>query len=292
MIPTVFAALPMTYPSTNPVPVDHVFENQKVSSGLSQLEGISSQTGFNGNGLNMSNIPSFLLSLMHYLEQLMKGLLGDIQGLSSGVQTTGFSSTSSSSVEIEGYITNASSPGSPVASSILTVSENQYYTQIDTGSNGYYSYVMVHQGKGDLSYFVQGYNPEIVSVDTIGLSSAWINVSLTPATRYSISGLTEFSNKTLVPGVQIDFSSTFGSYTAQSSQSAKYSLNVPNGTYGITISKRGMNPIPDPYYVIVSGKSSSNFNLIINVSLSPATRYSISGLTEFSNKTLVPLISV
>jgi hypothetical protein len=102
MIPTVFAALPMTYPSTNPVPVDHVFENQKVSSGLSQLEGISSQTGFNGNGLNMSNIPSFLLSLMHYLEQLMKGLLGDIQGLSGGVQTTGFSSTSSSSVEIEG----------------------------------------------------------------------------------------------------------------------------------------------------------------------------------------------
>ena len=285
MIPTVFAALPMTYPSTNPVPVDHVFENQKVSSGLSHLEGISSQTGFNGNGLNMSNIPSFLLSLMHYLEQLMKGLLGDIQGLSSGVQTTGFSSTSSSSVEIEGYITNASSPGSPVASSILTVSENQYYTQIDTGSNGYYSYVMVHQGKGDLSYFVQDYNPEIVSVDTIGLSSAWVNVSLSPATRYSISGLTEFSNKTLVPGVQIYFSSTFGRYTAQSSQSAKYSLNVPNGTYGITISKRGMNPIPDPYYVIVSGKSSSNFNLIINVSAK--AQFNVSGfIFNRENKTI------
>ena len=285
MIPTVFAALPMTYPSTNPVPVDHVFENQKISSGLSQLEGISSSTGFSTNGLNMSNVPSFLLSLMHYLEQLLKGLLADIQGISSGVQTTSFSSTSSSSVEIQGYLTNASSHNLPVANSMLTVSENQYYTQIYTGSNGYYSYVMVHQGKGDLSYFVQGYNPEIVGVDTIGLSSAWVNVSLRPASRYNISGLTEFSNKTLVSGVQIDFSSKFGSYTTSSSSVAKYSLNVPNGTYGITISKSGMNPIPNPFYIIVSGKSVNNFNLVINVSAKP--QFNVSGfIFNLENKTI------
>lgn len=285
MIPTVFAALPMTYPSTNPVPVDHVFENQKISSELSQLEGISTSTGFSNTQFNMSNVPSFLLSLMHYLEDLMKGLLGDIQGLSNGVQTTGFSSTSSSSVEIEGYVTNASSRNLPVANSMLTVSENQYYTQTYTASNGYYSYVMVHQGKGDLSYFVQGYNAEIVSIDTIGLSSAWVNVSLAPASRYNISGLTEFSNKTLVPGVQIDFSSKFGSYTAQSSQDSKYSLNVPNGTYGITISKRGMNPIPNPYYIIVSGKSDNDFNLIINVSAKD--QFNVSGfIFNRENKTI------
>ena len=285
MIPTVFAALPMTYPSTNPVPVGHVFENQKISSGLSQLEGISTSTGFSNVGFNMTNVPSFLLSLLNYLQDLMKNILGGIQGLSNGAQTTGFSSTSSSSVQIEGYIANASTHNLPVTNSMLTVSENQYYTQVNTGSNGYYSYVMVHQGKGDLSYFVQGYNAKIVSIDTIGLSIAWVNVSLAPASRYNISGVTEFSNKTLVPGVQIDFSSKFGSYTAESSQDSKYSINVPNGTYGITISKRGMNPIPEPYYIMVSGKSVTNFNLIINVSAKD--QFNVSGfILNRENKTI------
>ncbi|WP_393970634.1 hypothetical protein OXIME_000858 [Oxyplasma meridianum] len=285
MIPTVFAALPMTYPSSNPVPVDHVFENQKIESGLSQLEGVASSTGFGNSGLNTSNVPSFLLSLIHYLEDLIKDLIGNIRGLSNGVQTTGFSSTSSSSVVIQGYITNASSSNLPVSNSGLTVSENQYYTQIFTDSNGYYTYDMVHQGKGDLSYFVQGYNAKIVAIDTIGLSSAWVNVSITPASRYIINGLTEFSNKTLVPDVKIDFSNKFGSFTTYSSQDSRYSINVPNGTYGITISKSGMNPIPNPYYIIVSGKSINDFNLIINVSAKD--QFNVSGfIFNRENKTI------
>ena len=266
IIPTVFATLPMTYPSTNPVPVDHVFQNQRVSSGLSQLEGVAGSTGFNNSGLNMSSLSSLLGSLPGFLLHLLMSLWDDIRGLTSGLQSTGFSSTSGSSVTIKGYVTNASSTNSPIPSSMLTVSETEYYTQVQTGSNGYYSYVMVHQGKGSLSYFIQGFNPKIVSIDTIGLSNAWVNVTLTPAERYNISGLTEFRNNTLVPGVSVDFSSKFGSYTTQSSSSARYSLDIPNGTYGITISKRGMNPIPDPYYIIVSGRSMTNFNLIINVS--------------------------
>lgn len=152
IIPTVFATLPMTYPSTNPVPVDHVFQNQRVSSGLSQLEGVAGSTGFNNSGLNMSSLSSLLGSLPGFLLHLLMGLWDNIRGLTSGLQSTGFSSTSGSSVTIKGYVTNASSTNSPIPSSMLTVSETEYYTQVQTGSNGYYSYVMVHQGKGSLSY--------------------------------------------------------------------------------------------------------------------------------------------
>ena len=264
IIASVFSALPLTYPSSGPSLQPHIFLNQKNSTFLQKFEGRApgNLTG-KGQPYNFSKL-GFFGKILSYVYNLFSSLFHFISGTSSSSSlSSGFSPSAGGPVSIHGYVRDSSDSNRTITNSILFVSSGNIYVSVPTNLTGYYNYTMLHQGKGTLTYFISGYNPQVVTVNTLDLSSLWLNVTLTKATEYNVAGSTELSNGTAVSYVNVTFHNIVSNYEVQSGPTGNYSVNLPNGTYIIVVSKPGMNSTPRPEAINVPGNSINNFNIKI-----------------------------
>lgn len=263
MSASIFGIIPFSYPNTGPSLSPHIFINQNNSSLLGQYEG--SQNGTLGGSVighskasYLGLLEGILLDVEHFFLSLFHFVIGSH---SSPAQSTGFSPKSRGPVLIHGYIRSFDRNNTSIANSLLTVSVLDAYTSVMTNSSGCYYFSMVDQGKGTLSYFIYGYKPDLVTIDTDGLSSEWTNVSLREAQKYQVSGLIELTNGTPLPFVNINFENILGGTNTSSQYNGDYSITIPNGTYIILVSKTGMNSTPAPDILVVAGQSIKNFDL-------------------------------
>lgn len=191
-----------------------------------------------------------------------------------GFNQTSFTPTGNTTVTLQGYVFNASTPANkkpqPIADQVLGVAVMQALTLVRTNASGFYHIKILASGQGVFAFKVFQYNTAYETV-YIGHGSTIPdqNVSLTPQTKYSVSGLTQSLGKP-IPGVSLTFINFWGNYYDSSSSSGSYTVNMVNGPYEIKAVKSGFESIPDPSTVNVFNTSISKYNLNLNSTNSSA----------------------
>ncbi len=183
-----------------------------------------------------------------------------------GLNQTSFTPSGNTSMILQGYVYNASSPGGkqPIANTILGVAVMQALTRVQTNSEGFYQVRILASGQGTFAFKMFQYITDYQAL-YIGQGLTVLNktISLTPQPKESVSGIT-LSHGNNIPGVSLTFKNFWGNYTPTSDNTGAYSLNMVNGNYTITALKSGFEPLPDPSTVAVSSSPISNLNLNLN----------------------------
>lgn len=180
-----------------------------------------------------------------------------------GLNQTTFSPTGNTTLTLQGFVYNASSPGGnqPIANQVLGVAVMQALTMVKTNSQGFYQIKILASGQGTFAFKIFQY---ITAYKTLyigqGINVLNQNISLTPQAKYQVSGLTQSHGKDL-SGVYLTFSSFWGKYYTASGSSGDYSLNMVKGNYTIASIKTGFEPVPSPIYLNVTTGQISNYNL-------------------------------
>ena len=183
-----------------------------------------------------------------------------------GFNQTSFTPSGNTSLTLQGYIYNSSSPGGkqPVANKILGVAVMQALTLVRTNSQGFYKVQILASGQGTFAFKVFQYSTAYKTLYIgQGLTELYKNVSLNPQAKFSISGITQSQGKPL-SGVSLKFMNFWGNYYASSGGSGSYTVNMVNSPYSIIAVKSGFDPVPSPSTVNVSNVSVSNYNLNLN----------------------------
>ncbi len=180
-----------------------------------------------------------------------------------GLNKTSFTPSGNTSMILQGYVYNASSPGGkqPIANKILGIAVMQALTEVKTNSQGFYQVRILASGQGTFAFKVFQYSTKYKAL-YIGQGISVLNesISLTPQPKEPLSGITQSLGNN-IPGVSLTFKSFWGNYSAVSGNSGSYSLNMVKGLYFITTIKAGFEPIPDPSTVNMSNSPVSNYNL-------------------------------
>ncbi len=180
-----------------------------------------------------------------------------------GLNQTSFTPTGNTTLTLQGFVLNASSPGGkqPIADQVLGVAVMQALTLVRTNSQGFYQVKILASGQGTFAFKIFQY---LTAYKTLyigqGISVLKQNISLTPQAKYQVSGLTESHGKAL-SGVYLTFSSFWGKYYTTSSSSGDYSINMVNANYTIASIKSGFEPVPSPLFANVTNSPISNYNL-------------------------------
>ncbi len=205
----------------------------------------------------------------------------------SGANALNFSFSGNVTTKINGVLKNSSN-GQPISGLVAWISLYPAAAQYQISSQGYYAFYALRGGNGLFLIKVPGYNEKVVTLDLSG-KTIWLNLSLTPASKYVVSGQTVYSNGTIAPDVGITFTGYFSVYSTNSSQTGDFSENMYNDSYLITVSKQNVNPQPDPYIVNVSGISIHGFTLTLYLE---NVTYNVSGWITNANGTFLSAATV
>lgn len=182
-----------------------------------------------------------------------------------GLNQTSFTPSGNTSMILQGFVYNASSPGGlqPIANKLLGVAVMQALTLVRTNSQGFYQVKILASGQGTFAFKVFQFRTNYTTLYIgQGISVHNRSISLTPQPKYSISGFTQSLGKNL-SGVALTFGNFWGKYYSSSGLSGAYSLDMVDGNYTITAVKNGFEPVPRPQSVNVSNSSIPNYDLTL-----------------------------
>ena len=171
-----------------------------------------------------------------------------------------FSFSGNATTVITGYLKNASSgqliQGSEAYISLYPAGA---ISQINSGR---YSFTALRAGTGYFFIKVPGFAKKEVLLTLTG-KTIWLNLSLSPAVKYSVSGSTVYQNGSDASNVQVIFSGIFSSGTISSNGQGLFSIDLYNDSYSIIVYKKFINPQPYPYELNVSGSNIINEKLTL-----------------------------
>ncbi|MFG1459838.1 MAG: carboxypeptidase-like regulatory domain-containing protein [Thermoplasmataceae archaeon] len=171
-----------------------------------------------------------------------------------------FTFSGNATTVITGYLKNASSGQ-------LIQGSDAYISLYPAGAisrinSGRYSFTALRAGTGYFFIKVSGFAKKEVLLTLTG-KTIWLNLSLIPAVKYSVSGSTVYQNGTAASNVQVIFSGIFSSGTISSNGQGLFSIDLYNDSYSITVFKKFINPQPYPYELNVSGSNIINEKLTL-----------------------------
>ena len=171
-----------------------------------------------------------------------------------------FSFSGNATTVITGYLKNASS-GQLIQGSEAFISLYPAGA-ISRINSGRYSFTALRAGTGYFFIKVPGFAKKEVLLTLTG-KTVWLNLSLSPAVKYSVSGSTVYQNGTVASNVQIIFLGIFSSGTVSSNGQGLFSIDLYNDSYSITVYKKFINPQPYPYELNVTGSNIINEKLTL-----------------------------
>ena len=192
-----------------------------------------------------------------------------------------FSYTGNVTTVIRGSLRNASTGN-------LIADQYAYISLYPAGalsamSSGKFIFTALRGGSGDFFIKAPGYAKKLVNLDLNG-KTIWLNVSLEPAIKYTLSGKTEYSNGTIAGNVSLEFSGFFSTFKVISNSDGSFSIQLYNDSYQLTVHEVYLNPLPKPYEFNETGKNQNN--VIINVYYN-GFRFNVSGYVKnVAGKTL------
>lgn len=203
--------------------------------------------------------------------QLFKYQFNDKNLLGNG--TTTFNPSANGTVTIEGYVHNASSlNNSPIGNAYLYAAVFPVESNYLTTASGFYKITVIKYGQGTFAFQIPGFNEKLVKMSLLGSSIYWLNLSLDPAQKYTISGSTVDVSGHSIPSAQLVFNDFIQNYQVAASNNGEYSVSLYNGTYGIASSTPGFSSLTTPDIVVVNGAAKSGFNITLK-QLSTPTFY-------------------
>ncbi|MCL4451623.1 MAG: carboxypeptidase-like regulatory domain-containing protein [Candidatus Thermoplasmatota archaeon] len=185
-----------------------------------------------------------------------------------------FSYTGNVTTVIRGSIRNASTGN-------LIADQYAYISLYPAGAlsamnSGKFIFTALRGGSGDFFIKAPGYAKRLVNLDLNG-KTIWLNLSLQPAIKYTLSGKTEYSNGTIAGNVSLEFSGFFSTFKVISHSDGFYSIQLYNDSYQLTVHEAYLNPLPKPYELNETGKN--QYNVIINVYYN-GYRFNVSGYVK------------
>ena len=172
-----------------------------------------------------------------------------------GQNTTSFAPTGNVTVTMQGYVYQQTPSGLvPIANKILDIAVLQAIAQVRTNSLGFYSLQVLMSGRGVFAFEIFQFNTLLKNVFIPTSGTYWVNLTMTPASTYQLSGQTVSLGKP-VGNVLLHFSNFFGSYPMTSDSGGIFSGSMVNGTYQISAVKTGFSNVTVPLSVKISGSS-------------------------------------
>lgn len=181
-----------------------------------------------------------------------------------GLNQTNFTPTGNTSLTLQGYVYNNSSPNRVIANQRLGIAVMQAFTMVTTNSQGFYQVQIKAAGQGTFAFKAFQYSTTLYDLYIgPGMTSLTKNIHLNPEPKYDISGFTQ-SHGNDIPGVALSFKSFWGTYGTYSTGTGSYSVHMVDGNYSITDLKTGFSPFPDPSIMGVDNTSINNFDILLN----------------------------
>ncbi len=171
-----------------------------------------------------------------------------------------FSYTGNLTTVIRGTLSNAST-GNPIVDNYAYISIYPAGA-LSTLNSGKFMFTALRGGSGGFFIKAPGYAKKLVSLDLNG-KTIWLNLSLEPAIKYSLFGVTEYANGTIAGNVSLEFSGFFSTVKLVTLTDGSFTARLYNDSYQLTIHDPYLNPLPKPYEFNETGKNINNF--IVNV---------------------------
>jgi hypothetical protein len=171
-----------------------------------------------------------------------------------------FSYTGNLTTVIRGTLINAST-GNPVIDNYTYISIYPAGA-LSTLNSGEFIFTALRGGTGKFFIKAPGYAKKEVTLDLNG-KTIWLNLSLEPAIKYYLSGITEYANGTVAGNVSLEFSGFYSTVKLITLSDGLFTTYLFNDSYQLTTDEPYLNPLPKPYEFNETGKSLHNF--IVNV---------------------------
>ena len=193
-----------------------------------------------------------------------------------------FSYTGNITTVIRGTLTNAST-GKPIVDNYAYISVYPAGA-LSILNSGKFIFTALRGGSGGFFIKAPGYAKKLVTLDLNG-KIIWLNLSLEPAIKYSLSGVTEYANGTIAGNVSLEFSGFFSTVKLVTLSDGIFTARLYNDSYQLTVHEPYLNPLPKPYGFNETGKTINNF--IVNVYYN-GYRFNVSGYVKNVAGTSLP----
>lgn len=181
-----------------------------------------------------------------------------------GQNITNFSPTGNASVDMVGYVYGSNSHvRTPLANQKIYVAVMEAIVSVQTNSSGFYSIGVLKSGSGTFAFKAFQFRTAYKPVYIPSLGTYWVNITLTQATKYHVSGYTASTNGT-VGSVLVNMKGYYGQYWFTSDSSGFFNQTVVNGSYQLSATKQGFSNVTVPVAITVNGLPIENQTIFLH----------------------------
>ncbi|EQD67150.1 hypothetical protein B1B_06022, partial [mine drainage metagenome] len=147
---------------------------------------------------------------------------------------------------------------------------------VSTINSGEFLFTALRGGSGIFFIKVPGYAKKLVSLDLTG-KTIWLNLSLEPAAKHSLSGVTKYANDTIAGSISLEFSGFFSTLKLTTLQNGSFAVKLYNDSYQLTVHEPYLNPLPNPYEFNETGSLPNFLNVTV---YNNSIKYNVSGYVK------------